>query len=93
MVRIDLGKVLPLLGQIILSKDRRHWANGDTSATINALDWVDEKLSLGCESVFILARMNAVNRAGIHTGGVFGSDARFSDYVCHTICGPPESLA
>jgi hypothetical protein len=85
MVCIDPGKVPPLLGQIILSKDRRHRANRDTSATINALDWVDVKLSIGCESVFVLARMNAVNWAGIHTGGVFGSDARFSDYVCHTI--------
>jgi hypothetical protein len=85
MVCIDLGKVLPLLGQIIQSKDRRYRANRDTSATINALHWVDVKLSIGCERVFVLARMNAVNRAGIHTGGVFGSNARFSDYVCHTI--------
>jgi len=33
---------------------------------------------------FVLARVDAVHRAHVHTGGVLGADARFGDYISHS---------
>jgi hypothetical protein len=89
MVGVDLGMVFPLFRKIIQSEDCGHGADWDTSATIDALGGIDVELSFGCELVFVLARMNAVDRASIHTSGIFGSNTRFSDHIRHD-CGPPQ---
>jgi hypothetical protein len=34
---------------------------------------------------FILFGMNAIDRAGVDAGGIFGSDARFCYYVGHGV--------
>jgi UTP--glucose-1-phosphate uridylyltransferase len=33
----------------------------------------------------VLLRMNAIHRAGVHAGRVFGADAGFRNYVCHVV--------
>src|SRR5262249_51451881 len=42
---------------------------------------------LGGMLIRIFFRMNAVDRTGVHTGAVFGTDTGLGDYVCHRVSG------
>jgi hypothetical protein len=84
VVGIFLGEVVPLLGKIISSVNRRYWADRDAGATVDALHRVDEELV----DVFMLAALvffgvDAVHRTRVNTGRILGSDAGFRDYISH----------
>jgi 6-pyruvoyl-tetrahydropterin synthase len=82
------GELRPLLRQVVERENRRHGAHRDAGAAVDALHRVDvEHLGLG-EVGLVLLRMDAIDRAGVDAGGIFGSNARFSDYVCHWRCFP-----
>src|SRR5690348_11391938 len=86
MVGVDCGVLLPFFRQVIESEDRRNWANRDACAAINAFHRIYVQLRLLAKlGLFIFARMDAINRAGIHTRSVFDSDARLCNYVCHRL--------
>src|SRR5579864_1218630 len=82
-VRVNRGKVSPLLRQIFQGKDRRHRADRDAGAAVNAFHGTDVQLRLVLEFGFIFSRMDAIDRADVDAGGVFGSDTGLSDYVRH----------
>src|ERR1700704_4322780 len=87
VLRIDLRIFLPLFRQIVESEDCRHGANRHTGAAINAFHRIDIQHLLGSELVGILLGMNAIHRAGVNAGGIFGSNARLGNYVGHKISG------
>ncbi len=83
MLRIDFGVLFPFLRQIIEGEDRGNRTNRYTSTAVDTLDWIDVQLSFRGKIIFVLPRMNAVDRACIHAGSVFGSDTRFSNHISH----------
>src|SRR5580692_1811903 len=89
VILVDLDIRGPLLGKIIQRKNCRHWADRYTGAAINALSGVDVQLRHFIErrsAIVIgaaLRRMDTIHRAHVDAGGVLGSNARFSDDVCH----------
>src|ERR1035441_388618 len=78
-----LGEVSPLLGQVILRKDRGNRAGRYACTAVDALDWIDEQLVRLAEAGFVFFGVNAIDRAGVYTGGVFGADTGFCNDVCH----------
>jgi hypothetical protein len=85
------GEVVPFFREIIEREDGRHRANRDAGAAIDALDGIDIKQFRRRVLGVVFLRMNAIHRARIHASGVFGVDARFSNYVGHKGCPTPES--
>jgi hypothetical protein len=83
MVGIHLGEVLPLLGQVVLCENRLDRASRLARSTIDALDWVNIEHFGALKIRLVLARMNAIDRANVDAGSVFGSDAGLSYYVGH----------
>jgi hypothetical protein len=82
-VGILLREALPLLRQIVGGKDGGNRADGNARAAIDALDRVDKQLIHFSVLRFILLGVNAIHRAGVHTGSVFRSDTGFRDHVSH----------
>jgi hypothetical protein len=80
-VLLDVG--VPLLWQIVQREDRRNGADRNAGAAVDTLDRVDEELVYLIKprtAVFVLRvlfRMDAIDRAGVHTCRVFRSDAWF----------------
>jgi hypothetical protein len=85
---ILLGKVSPLLGQIVLGEDGRDRADRNASAAVNALDRVNEQLIGIAVTGFVFLRVNAIDRTGVYTGGVLGADTRFCNDICHLFLAP-----
>src|SRR5262249_9135618 len=83
VVGVDLGEVLPLLGQIIFSEDRLDGAGRLASSAVDALGWVNVEHFRALEIGFILARMNAINGADVNARGVFGAYAGLGYNVSH----------
>jgi len=86
---VALGKLLPLLRQIVQSKDRRNRAHRHTCAAIDALHRIDVQHLFCRKRGRIFLRMNAIYRASIHAGGVLRVNARFCNYVCHRVYVSP----
>src|SRR5215469_16677670 len=82
-VRVDRREVLPLLRQILQRKDRRHRADRNAGAAVNAFDRADVQLRLRLKFGFVFSRVDAIDRTNIDTRGVLGSNARLSNYVRH----------
>src|SRR5713226_5173824 len=109
IVSIDLRIVGPLFWQIFERENSSHRAHWNASAAVNALLWVYIELQHFVEVfcslalwpaviIAILGRVDAINRAHIHTGGIFGPDTRFSNYVSHWLApfspyGWPDNLS
>src|SRR5436190_10788135 len=74
---------LPFIGQIVGGKDRRYRTNWDTRATIDTLHRINEQLLRLAVRTFVLFRMDAVHRTGIHACRVLGTNARFCYHICH----------
>src|SRR5262245_46460062 len=74
VARVLLNVGVPFLGKVIQRENRRNRANWYAGAAVDALDRVNEELINLFEpgaAVFVLRvlfRMDAVHRAGIHTG-------------------------
>src|SRR6266581_5258796 len=89
VVLVDLDIRAPFLRQIIHRENCRHWTDRHTGTAINALSGIDVQLrhfSVHRAAIVIgsaLRRMDTIHRAHVHTGGVLGSNARFSDDVGH----------
>src|SRR5579872_413074 len=82
-VRIDWCEVGPLFRQVLKRENRRHRADRNTGATVNALDRTNIKLRLSFELRFIFPRVDAIHGANVHARGVLGSDTGLSNYVRH----------
>src|SRR5207245_6878203 len=65
-------------------KNSRHRADRDARAAVDAFRGMDIQLRFALEIRFILARMNAIHGADIHTGGVFCADAGLGNHVSHS---------
>src|ERR1700730_2180961 len=83
-VGVDRSVALPLFGKVFECKNGRHGADGHASATIDAFRRIDVQLLFSLMLGFILARVNAVHRADVHAGAVFGPDARLGNHVSHS---------
>jgi hypothetical protein len=83
VVCVDLGEVAPFVRKVVQSEDCGDGTDGHTGAAIDALHRIDIKQGCFREACFILSRVNAIDRARIHTCCILHSDARFGDYVCH----------
>jgi hypothetical protein len=82
MVGVDLSKMLPLLRDVLITKDRFDRARGLARATVDALIGMDVKHLGGFELGLILAGMNAVHRTNVDASRVFGPNTGFADHVC-----------
>jgi len=83
VVDVDLDVLLPLGWDIVLGEDRLHRALIDAQTAVDTGVWIDVQL-LGVSVVaLLLGRVNAVHWADLDAGRVLGSDARFSDDMCH----------
>ena len=80
---VALGVALPLLRKIIKGKNRRHRAHRNAGAAINAFDGINIEHLFRGEFLTIFLGMNAIDRAGVHAGVVFGADARFCYDISH----------
>jgi hypothetical protein len=87
VLRVPLGVLFPLLRQVVEGEDGRDGANGHASATVDAFYGIDIQHLLGRVLVRVLLGVNAIHRAGVHAGGVFGSDAGFGNDVGHKLSG------
>src|SRR5579863_557806 len=85
------GELRPLFRQIIECEDGRDWTDRDAGAAVNAFDRIDVEQFRGTVVGLVLLRMNAIHRTRIHASGVFGADARLSDYVGHRSVKSPDS--
>ena len=83
VLRIHFSEMCPLLRQIIQREDGRNRADWHARTTIDAFNWVDVELRHGVVIHLVLLRVDAVNRAGIHTRCVFRADARLGNNVRH----------
>jgi hypothetical protein len=81
-----LAEVYPVIRQIVASIDRRHRANRNARAAVDALDRIDKELVQGVSTRLIRLRVDAVHGAGVHTRPVLGADAGFRDYIRHCSC-------
>src|SRR5450830_278230 len=80
-VGVDLEVVLPLVGDRLFREDRGHRAGRLAIAALDAYVGIDVEHLRSREIRFVLARVNAVDRAHIDAGGVLRADAWLSDDV------------
>src|SRR5215472_16797979 len=83
-VNIDWSEAGPLFRQIFQRKNGGHRANRDARTAIDALGRMDVQLRFRSELRLIFARVDAIHRADIHTGGVFCADAGLGNHVSHS---------
>ena len=72
--------------------DRRDRARRHAGAAVDALFRMDVQHRRGCELRLVLARVDAVHRADVHAGGVFGFDAGVGDDEWHARESPSKAL-
>lgn len=82
-ISVFLGEIGPFIGKIVSGEDSRNRAHRHTGTTIDALYRVNIEHFLALELFRIFFGMNAVDRTSVDTGSIFGSDARFGNYVSH----------
>src|ERR1700724_3755417 len=82
-IGVSCGESVPLLGEIFECKNRRHRANRNTGATVDAFIGIDEELLFPIEIRLVFPRMDAVYRTDVHAGCILGSDAGLGNYVSH----------
>jgi hypothetical protein len=82
-IGVDGRETIPLFRQILERKDGGHWTDRDARSAIDAFRGMDIQLCFALELCLILARMDTVHRAHIHTSGVFCADARLGDDISH----------
>jgi hypothetical protein len=80
---VALCERVPLLRQIIKREDSGNRAYRNAGAAVDALYRIDIQQLFGCVGGLVFLGMNAIDRARIHTRGVFGADARLSNNIGH----------
>jgi hypothetical protein len=83
-IGVNGSVALPLLRQVLESKNGSYWANRNACAAIDALHGINIKLWDAFKTRFIFARVNAIHRANVHARGILGAGAGFGDYVSHS---------
>src|SRR5580658_3148026 len=78
-----LGKAGPLFRQVVLREDGRNRARRNACAAVDALDRINEQLNRLAVTVLVLLGVDAIDRTGVHTGGVLGADTGFCNDVGH----------
>jgi hypothetical protein len=81
MCGIHPRKLAPLIRQIVQCEYRRHRADRNACATVDAFHRIDEELLRSFEIRLILAWMNAIDRAGVYTRRIFDPNAWLGDYI------------
>ena len=81
VISVDLDKVLPLFGDILIPEDRFDGASWLTSSAVNAFIRMNVEYFRRLIFSFILPRMNAVDGADIDTGSIFGADTGFANHI------------
>src|SRR5262249_49974653 len=84
VVRIARCKRLPLFRQVLHRENCRDWANRNARAAIDAFCRIDVELRHALMRRLILARVNTIHRADVHTGGVLCADTRLGNHVSHS---------
>jgi hypothetical protein len=74
---------LIFVGHLVFGENRVHRALRLTGSAVDALIRINIELVRPFEPGLILARVDTVDRANVHTGGVLDVDARFRDYIRH----------
>jgi hypothetical protein len=77
------AKLFPLFGQVVAAEDRGDRADGNTRATVNALDRIDEELIVGFGTVLVSLGVNTIYRTSVHTRPILGANTGFRDYIRH----------
>src|SRR5271165_4776827 len=83
IICVALGKVGPLLRQIIQREDGGNGTHRNAGAAIDAFHRIDVDHVVFGEVRRLFFGVNAIYRASVNTRGVFGPDTRFSNYVSH----------
>ena len=83
MLRVYSNKWRPFSGRFVEREDRLDRARRDARTTVDAFVRVNIKHVGAGEGVFVLARVDAVNRTDVHARGVLRSDAGFADDIGH----------
>jgi hypothetical protein len=81
--RIALGVFFPLFRQIVEGEDGRDGTYWNAGAAVDAFYGIDVEHFFGRELFGVFFGMNAVDRTGVNTGGIFGSNAGLGNYVGH----------
>jgi len=80
---VDFDVFVPFFGEVFFGEDGLNGAFVDAEAAVDAGFGIDvEHLEVGVFFV-VFGGLDAIHGADINTGGVFGSDARFSDHMRH----------
>jgi hypothetical protein len=77
------AEAFPFLGQVVAAEDRGDRADGNTRATVYALDWIDEELIVGFGTVLVSLGVNTIYRTSVHTRPILGANTGFRDYIRH----------
>src|SRR5262245_38918239 len=77
----DIGRPLPRC--LVEGEDRLNRTGRHTRPTVDALVGMNIKHFGRGKARFVLARMNAVDRADVDAGRILGAYARLADDVCH----------
>ena len=85
VVRVDLGVLLPLVGQLVLGEAGVDRAGLDAGIAVDALVGVDEELGHVVVIGLFWGGMDAVDRADLDAGIVLRVDAGLCDDVCHFV--------
>ena len=83
MLGIFVCVLFPFVRKIVESEDGGNRANRYASAAVNAFNRINIEHVRAFKLGFILLGMYAVNGAGVHAGGIFGSNAGLCNYICH----------
>jgi hypothetical protein len=83
IVGVNGREVLPLLGEIVFSKDRLDRACRLTRAAVDALVGMDVQQLRAFKFRLVFARVNAIYRTDVHASRVLCPYAGFSDNVRH----------
>src|SRR6185312_12067836 len=81
VLRVDLGVLGPLLGELVLGEAGIHGARLDAGVAVDALVGVDVELLDPLVVGLVGGRMDAVDRAYLDAGVVLLSDAGLGDDV------------
>ena len=84
-IRVFFYILCPFFRNIFVRENCLNRTGRNTCTAVNTFIRVDIQLRLSGKCFLVLAGMDTINRTHIYTCGIFCSDARFSDSVCHAL--------
>src|SRR6267154_700425 len=82
-VSVDRRIALPFFREVFEGEDGGDGTDRDAGATIDAFGRINIELFFVFKLRLVLAGMDAIDRADVHTCGVLGADAGFGNHVSH----------